>query len=288
MIYNATERVKEAWAYYDKLLDAKLDNIAKLAGVDRDKLIKINPAEFIEKSQYMTIEGYEYKKIGEWIAATKTPETYLISPLDDDERTANQISYKEKIDTVRIRGGKCQCIPLPNIVAQEFFRKNHRQSLPRLTTRWVTFGLLYGNELVGAMCYDKTEGAVRGAKEDYELLRLAFKHSVSIAGGASKLEKHCEEALAAIGETRVFSYSNATINEGRVYEALGFAKGKVDGGQPFVIMPDHRILRLIELHPYSTDKALAERQCIKTHIGGNRLWYKDIGPAKVDSNEEEA
>lgn len=288
MTFDATRRVAEARAYYDKLLDEKLDNIARLSGVSRDKLVKINPADFIEKSQYMTIKDYNYIKIGEWIAQTKTPDSYLISPLDDDERTANQISYKEKIDTIRIRGGKCQCVPLPSIIAQEFFRKNHRQSLPRLTTRWVTFGLLYGNELVGAMCYDKTEGAVRGAKTEYELLRLAFKHGVSIAGGASKLQKHCEEALAAIGEKRVFSYSNATINEGRVYEALGFEKGKVDGGQPFVIMPDHRILRLIELHPYSTDKALASRGCIKTHIGGNRLWYKDIAGAEVDNSEEEA
>lgn len=280
MTFNATQKVKEARAYYDQLLDQKLDRIAKLAKIDRDKLVKINPMDYIEKNKFMTIEGYQYQNIGKWIAATKTPENYLISPLDDDERTANQISYKEKIDTVRLRASKCDCVPLPNIVAQEFFRKNHRQTLPRLTTRWITFGLTYDNEILGAMCYDRTEGAVRGAKENYELLRLAFKHGVSIAGGASKLQKHCEEALAAIGETRIFSYSNATINEGRVYEALGFEKGKVDGGQPFVVMPDYRILRLIELHPYSTNKALAQRECIKTHIGGNRIWYKDIAAKK--------
>ena len=49
MTYNITEKVKNAWKYYDEMLDKKIQNISNLSGVDKDKLIKINPADFIEK-----------------------------------------------------------------------------------------------------------------------------------------------------------------------------------------------------------------------------------------------
>lgn len=49
MNYNITQKVKDAWKYYDDLLDKKIKNISKLSNVNKDKLIKINPAEFIEK-----------------------------------------------------------------------------------------------------------------------------------------------------------------------------------------------------------------------------------------------
>jgi N-acetylglutamate synthase-like GNAT family acetyltransferase len=128
------------------------------------------------------------------------------------------------------------------------------------------------------MTYDKTNGAVRGASKakKYELLRLAFAKHISIAGGGSRLQKHCEQALRELGEKEIFSYSNATINSGRVYEALGFESKTIDDGQPFVIMEDYSIVRLITLHPYSTDYYLAKANRFKTHIGGNKLWIKHL------------
>ena len=277
-MFDMTERVQEAWEYFDKVLDKNIDKISKLSGVAKDKMIKINPAEFIEKNQDQTIKGYQYKAIGEWITNTKKDDNYLISPEDDCARTANQISYKEKIDNIRIRGSKCKVVPVHSKIALDFYRRNHRQSLPNLRSTALSIGLTYKGKLVGCMTYDKSNGAVRGATKGdmYELMRLAFAHGYSIAGGASRLQKHCEEALKAQGETEIFSYSNATINNGKVYAALGFQSQKIIDGQPFVIMENNKIVRLITLHPYSTDKALARKGRLKSHIGGNRLWTKSI------------
>lgn len=278
MIYDMTKRVHELWQFYDDLLNKKIYDISKASGVDASKMVKINPAEFIEKNKWQKIDGHEFKHIGKWIADTKTPDNYLISPLDEVEETANQISYKEKIDNIRIRASKCEVVPIHKEIALDFYDRNHRQSLPSIRDTALSFGLLYHGELVGCMTYDLSGGAVRGKKKEemFELLRLAFRHNMSIAGGAGRLQKHCEKALIDIGEKRIFSYSNATINEGRVYAALGFERGKVDDGQPFAILRNNKLVRLITLHPNSTDKKLAESLRLKSHIGGNRIWFKDL------------
>ena len=121
-----------------------------------------------------------------------------------------------------------------------------------------------------------SNGAVRGRKQNYELVRLAISKGTKIHGGASKLQQACEDTLREMGVSKIYSYSNATINSGAVYEKLGFEGGKIDGGQPFVILNDNRIERLINLHPISTDKALAEQGWLKTHLGGNKMWVKQI------------
>lgn len=273
---DATERVREAWLFYDELLDGKIERISQLSGVSKEQFVKINPAEFIEKNQYIEIEDYEYAKIDDFIREKKTPHTYLVSPLDADDETANQISYKERINNKELRASKCKVIQIPSEVARCFFVKNHRQSVPNLRASAVSMGLVYQDKLMGVMTYDKTNGAVRGQKTDYELMRLAFAHGWHIMGGASRLQKHCEEALAELGETEIFSYSNATINEGGVYQALGFEQGKITQGQPFVIMRNNELVRMVSLTPYTSIKSLATNVRFKTHISGNRLWTKMI------------
>lgn len=278
MIYDITERLGQAWAYYDKLLDEKLEHISEISGVSIEKMVKINPAEFIERNKYQKADGYEYKRIGEWLRQTKTDENYLISPFDDDIKTSAQIAYKEKLNTTRIRASKCDVIPISNSIARSFYVRNHRQSLPKLSDKAINYALAYKSRIVGAMTYDLTTSAVRGKSrsDKYELLRLAFARGFSIAGGASRLQKHCEQSLERYGQTTIFSYSNATINNGKVYEALGFVGKRIDGGQPFVIMENNTLVRLVNLHPYSTDKSLAVNGRIKTHLGGNKLWEKQL------------
>ena len=277
MIYNITERVAELHRYYDEMLDAKIARIAELAGVGTDAFVKLNPADFIERNRFQRIDGYDYRNIGRWIGETKRDGVYLISPLDADEETANQIAYKEGHIEKKLRASRCEVIPLHKKQALAFFVKNHRQSLPPISERGVSFGLVYDGCLVSVMTYDVQAGAVRGRKTHYELLRLAIRHGYRVNGGASRLQKHCEDALSAMGETEVFSYSNATINNGAVYRQLGFSQKKVEGGQPFVMMRDNSLVRLINLYPDSTDSRLARAGRIKTHIGGNRLWTKKIG-----------
>jgi hypothetical protein len=43
------------------------------------------------------------------------------------------------------------------------------------------------------------------------------------------------------------------------------------------VLRSNRITRLIQLYPNSKDKDLARNNWIKTHLGGNKMWIKDIG-----------
>lgn len=279
MIYDVTDRVAEAWEYFDKLLDERIAKISEISEVPLENFVKINPAEFLEKNKRQRIEGYTYKNIRDFIVEKKTADNiYLISPEDAIEETAAQVSYKSGTEIRRtLRASKCEVMPCPLELAQDFFIRNHRQSAPivRRTTA-VCYALVYKNEIVAVMLYDVSNGAIRGKKKDYELVRLSISKGTRIHGGASKLQKACEKTLYLMGERRIYSYSNATINSGAVYEKLGFETSKVEGGQPFVIMRNNKIERLITLYPNSTDRALAKAGNLKTHLGGNRLWVKNI------------
>lgn len=278
MIYDETARMSEAWEHYDELLTKKIERLSDLVGIEKEHFIKINPAEFIEKSRFQELRGYEYKNIGKWIQAMKTDDKYLISPLDEDNETAEQIRYKARSGELRkIRASKCETIFVGKDVALDFCIRNHRQSLPLITASALYMGLVFAGELIAIMGYDVANGAVRGSKDGYELVRLAIARDTQVHGGAGKLQKACEEVLLNRGIYKIFSYSNATINNGAVYERLGFIKGKVDGGQPFVITRDNNLVRLVNLNPYSTDEELALRHQLKTHVSGNRIWHKEIG-----------
>ena len=228
-MFDVTERVREAREYFDKLLDERIKRISEISNVPLDCFVKINPAKFLEKNKNQTIDGYEYIKIGQWIRENKKDDhTFLISPVDAIEETAAQVSYKQGTEIRRtIRASKCECVPVPAELAQDFFIRNHRQSAPQIRKTAVCFGLAFKNELVAVMLYDIADGAVRGKKKDYELVRLSIAKGTRIHGGASKLQNACEETLRKMGITKIFSYSNATINSGAVYEKLGFVGKKL-------------------------------------------------------------
>lgn len=278
MIYDISERLADAWKYYDEVLEKNIAEISRISEVPREHFKKINPAEFAEKNKFQKAPGHEYKNIRDWIIENKKDDqTFLISPLDAIEETAAQVSYKSGTEIRRkIRASKCETIPVPTELAQDFFIRNHRQTAPLIRDTAVCFGLIYNSELLAVMLYDISNGAIRGNKKEYELVRLSIAKGAMIHGGASKLQKACEETLQQMGIRTIYSYSNATINSGAVYERLGFDGSKVDGGQPFVIKKDNSITRLINLHPISTDEELALRGWIKTHLGGNKTWTKNI------------
>ena len=284
-IYDLTDQVKAAWEHFDKLLDDKIQRIHELTGVEKERLVKLNPAEFIrDQHDNVIIEGYHYQKLGDWVAKTKTPENFLISPMDEDIETANQICYKTGQTERKIRAHKCQVVPIPNLAARFFFIKNHRQSLPNLTTNAINYALVYEGEIVAVMSYDLTGGAVRGLQkaDKYELLRLSIKHGTQVNGGASKLQKQCEEAIRHQGCTGIFSYSNATINEGNVYKQLGFTQSAIESGQAWVVERDFSLIRLANCcQRHSNGKGaknsdLNRRGAFKVYITANRTWIKDI------------
>lgn len=277
MLYNMTKRVHEAWRFYDQLLDERIDKIASISGVEKDRMRKINPAEFIEKNKQQEIDGYTFQNIGKWLRENKTDDVFLISPEDAIEETAAQISYKTNTEINRtIRASKCEILPVPKDLALDFFIRNHRQTAPQWGIGAVCFGLVFKDELVAVMLYSIQGGAVRGQNFSYELVRLSIAKGARIHGGASKLQAACEDTLRQMGVSQIFSYSNATINTGAVYEKLGFKEHAIEGGQPFVIKKDNELVRLVNLHPISTDDELAARGWLKTHLGGNKTWKKEI------------
>ena len=284
-VYDFTDQVRRAWEHFDALLDVKIQHIHELTGVEKERLIKLNPAEFIrDKWDNVYIKDYHYQKVGDWVAKTKTPDNFLISPLDEDIETANQICYKTGQTERKIRAHKCQVVPIPNLAARFFFVKNHRQSLPNLTTNAINYALVYEGEIVAVMSYDLTGGAVRGLQkaDKYELLRLSIKHGTQVNGGASKLQKQCEEAIRHHGGTEIYSYSNATINEGNVYKQLGFTQSAIETGQAWVIERDFSLVRLANCcQAHSNGKGarnidLIRRGAIKVMLTANRTWIKDI------------
>lgn len=289
VLYDVTDRVAEAHDYFDRVLEERIRRISEISEVPIEQFVKINPADFIEKSKYQTIRGFQYQNIKKFIVDKKTnDQTFLVSPLDAIEETAAQVSYKTGTEIRRkIRASKCEVVPCPTELAKDFFIRNHRQSVPPVRSTSVCFGLVHNDELVAVMLYDVTNGAVRGRKKDYELLRLSISKGTLIHGGASRLQQACEDTLRLMGITKIYSYSNATINSGAVYEKLGFDGSRVDGGQPFVILKNNKIVRLITLHPHSTDRELAERGWLITHLGGNRTWVKKLcapaGQRKTDT-----
>lgn len=278
MLYDITDRVAELWKYFDGILDDHIKQISEISGVPFEHFKKINPAEFIEKNEFQRIRGYEYKKIKNWIISNKTDaETFLISPEDAIEETSAQVSYKSGTEIKRtIRASKCDVVPCPTFLAQDFFIRNHRQTAPNIRNTAVCFGLAYYSELVAVMLYDISNGAVRGNNKEYELVRLAISKGTKIHGGASKLQNACEETLREMGIKKIYSYSNATINSGAVYEKLGFTGTEVSEGQPFVITKNNQLIRMISLYPNTTHEALALRGHVTTHLGGNKTWTKEI------------
>lgn len=279
-MYNLTKQWQAAHAHFESLLQRKLDNIARLAGVDRSQLIPINPCNFLDHSSDLIIEGDAFGKIVDFIEKNKRDDTFLISPMDADVETANQISYKTANIDRKIRASKCKAVPIPSCIALDFFVRNHRQSPPTISSDGVSFALVLEGETVAVMTYDLKKDAVRGKGKEgkFELLRLSIQHGVSVMGGASKLQKICEESLRGLGISQIFSYSNATINNGRVYEALGFTGGRVTAGRVFVIKTDFSLegLAACSAKGIATLDELHKRGYLRASIGGNRLWTKDI------------
>lgn len=281
--YDATEHVRRAWEHFDQILTAKIDHIHELTGVEKERLIKINPMEFVEKMEGLFIKDYEYKSIGAWVAKHKTPETFLICPIDEDVETANQICYKTGQTERKLRAHKCKVIPITILAAKRFFVKNHRQSIPPLTGNSINYALVYEGETVAVMSYDLTRGAVRGLTnyDRYELMRLSIKHGTTINGGASKLEKACEEAIRHYGCTDIFSYSNATVNEGNVYKQLGFTQSEIQDGRAWVVERDLTLYGLLACGSHGNNlgcknEDLIKRGAVKVHLTANRTWVKDI------------
>lgn len=97
--------------------------------------------------------------------------------------------------------------------ANKFLDDNHLQGKAAASVR---LGLVSNNELLGLM----TLGTPRFRSDaQYELIRLAFKKSTAVVGGAEKLFKHF---IDMYDPNSIVSYCNIAKFSGNVYSRLGF------------------------------------------------------------------
>lgn len=274
-IWNATEDVRRLRAHFDEMLRGRVAAIADLSGVPAQFIEPINPCDHLIKNVYIDIDGYQYKNENAFFA-DKPRDIFRVSPLDEPRKTAEQIAYKHNATATRIGARKC-AVSFVGKNALSFYSANHRQGLCNVTASAISAALVFCGEIVALMTYDKTGGGVRGEKRDYELLRLSIKRGYSVPGGASKLQRAIEERLREMGETSVFSYSNATINNGDVYAALGFRRGKCKVGQKTVLSTSGSLTRLLHLADGVRDiRSLAIYKRLVCCLSANIFWEKKI------------
>lgn len=99
--------------------------------------------------------------------------------------------------------------------AEGFLIKNHLQAYVASS---INIGLYYKDELIGIMTFGKPRF---NSDYEYELLRLAFKGSTTVVGGAEKMFKHFIDEIKPIS---ILSYCNLSKFVGNIYIKLGFSR----------------------------------------------------------------
>ncbi len=148
-----------------------------------------------EKSKLATENGYNCIHVWDW---------------DDWNKIIKLIQPKE-----RIYARKCE-IKEPTIEeAKQFINQNHLQNYIKDQIR---IGLYYNDELVSIMTFGKPR---YNKKYNYELLRYCYTKQV--VGGAEKLLHYF---IKNYNPDSIISYCDLSKFTGKVYEKLGFRKGK--------------------------------------------------------------
>lgn len=118
-----------------------------------------------------------------------------------------------------IYGRNTKATKIPEAVAIEFTKENHRDSVPRDIKGIQTFGLYTREkELVAVAIIGNPRTKAKVKKYSSELVRLTFKKNVRVVGGASKLLKY----IMKNGELYdLFTYQDTSGDASDVYELAG-------------------------------------------------------------------
>jgi len=157
-----------------------------------------------------------------------------------------------------------------------FLEKNHIQGNCQASIR---LGLYYNNELVSLMTFGKRN---IGKKLQFELLRFCNKQNTGVVGGASKLFKHFNNQFKP---TKVISYANLDISNGKLYDILRF-ENKGHTGLNYWWVKDKRYSRnkfmkhkLVAegANPKKTeDEIMSERGYNKIYGSGNIKYTYEV------------
>lgn len=114
---------------------------------------------------------------------------------------------------------KTNALDVPNDIAVEFTRENHRDSVPHRIAGMRSFGLeTQDRELVAVAIMGNPRTAGKRREYSAELIRLTFKKGVRITGGASKLLKHVMNSGQFYD---FFTYQDTTNEVTDLYELAG-------------------------------------------------------------------
>jgi len=115
---------------------------------------------------------------------------------------------------------KCYVQKIDADVAYLFCQENHIQGGVRRPH--ASFGLFNTEtkELVSVMCFSKHHRN----NTDYTLSRFCSSRGVNVVGGFSKLQKQAFAYFTSIGINKLYSWSDTSISQGKVYLTNGWSK----------------------------------------------------------------
>ena len=122
----------------------------------------------------------------------------------------------------KIFARKCKVVELDSV--SQFLNDNHIQGVDYSK---VKLGLLFEEELVSVMTFNKLEGRKPMREGEWNLSRFCNKKEHNVIGGASKLLKYFQNKYSV---NRIISYSDRNWSLGNLYNNLGF--NKINEGSP--------------------------------------------------------
>lgn len=137
--------------------------------------------------------------------------------INKPEIVESMILNKLGLTPTRIFARKCKIIELRS--ASKFLNHNHIQGSCNAS---IKLGLVYQNEIVAVMCFNKRSKLSGGKNDDsWELVRFCNKLNTIVVGGAGRLLKYF---ISRIKPAKIVSFSSNDISTGTLYKRLGFEK----------------------------------------------------------------
>jgi hypothetical protein len=160
----------------------------------------------LDKSKYCNEYGIELIHIfeDEWIYKKSIVKSIILNKLG---KVLNRIYARQ-----------CEVKELSSTDTINFLNENHIQGEVKSKVR---LGLYYKNELISVMSFSKGRIIMGGKKEEWELNRFCNILNYVVIGGASKLLNFF---IKNYNPTKIVSYSDNRIFNGKMYESLGFKK----------------------------------------------------------------
>ena len=140
---------------------------------------------------------------------------------DKPDVVISRINHAIGVTTTRIFARKCSVRRIESCVSEEFMRKNHLQGS---SPNKVSFGIFYGDKLLGVMDGGLLTRAHVSKSRELEIKRLCFLPGYAVIGGASKLLSVFITYAAAEAFTHIRTYQDMRYGNpwASVYDSLGF------------------------------------------------------------------